>query len=85
MSELRLVVNPTPVLYGEVQDTIAGLWTEAEREEAEVYWEDHQALILVPGEKGVRKQQIIIVTDNDSCLSAKVGNWAVGVRDTAIK
>lgn len=59
--------------------------SDAERSESRVYWQERTALILAAGEKGVRKQQVIIVYANGlGPSSAKVGKWADGVRDTRV-
>lgn len=83
-----LLIQPSEALQTKVQETIAELRTEYERDAAEVYWQDWQALILVPGEKHVRKQMVIMVhepgypyADTDS---AYVKDWANGIRETRI-
>lgn len=79
-----LVESPSEELQKAVEETMARLRTPYEREEAEVFWNAGQAMILVPGEKHVRKQQVILVSANAFTLSAKVGSWHNGVRDTRI-
>jgi hypothetical protein len=79
-----LIQSPSAVLGEKVQRTISDLRTPIEQETAEVYWNGHEALILVPGEKHVRKQQIILVSEGGGVISAKVGPWGNGVRDTRI-
>lgn len=78
-------IAPTEALQEKVRNTIAELPTEHERE-AEVYWSDNncRALILVPGEKHVRKQLLITVTDLGELDSAIVKDWAGGIRDTRV-
>jgi hypothetical protein len=71
-------------LQEKVGETIAKLRTPYEQEIAEVYWNHRQAVIVVPGEKHVRKQQIILVADAGFIMSAKAGGWHNGVRDTRI-
>lgn len=86
--EEPLIIQPTAALKSNVKDTITLLRTSYERDAAEVYWADngHRAMILVPGEKHVRKQLLINVTDvgegEDS--SAYVKGWADGVRETRL-
>jgi hypothetical protein len=83
-SEL-VAVTPTETLRAKVKEAIAELRTEIERESADVFWEWKTALILVPGERHVRKQQLIMVHDTElNPVSAKVGGWADGIRDTRI-
>lgn len=81
-----LIIQPSAALQENVKDTIALLRTSYERDTAEVYWQDRRAMILVPGEKHVRKQLLIMVTDvgegEDS--SAYVKGWADGVRETRL-
>lgn len=81
---LMLIVQPSAKLQTRVKAVLDDLDTETERIEAEVFWQGKQALILVPGEKHVRKQQAITVYDWTDTMSAKVGDWASGVRDTRI-
>lgn len=80
-----LIVAPTRELQDRVEETIADLDTSVERESAEVYWNRHQALIIVPGEQHVRKQQVIHVSDNADTMSALVQDWAGGVHGTGIE
>lgn len=75
---------PSKALQGRVESILEGLRTPIEREEAEVLWSGNQAMILVAGEKHVRKQQLILVSEDGFVMSAKVGNWGTGVRDTRI-
>lgn len=80
-------IQPSDALRAKVQATIADLYSPYEREEAEVYWQEGQALILVPGEKHVRKQQIIMVHEPGSFSdvnSAIVKDWETGVQRTRI-
>jgi len=83
-----LLLQPSAALQEKVQAVIDELPTETERIESSVYWQQGQALILVGGETGYRKQQAIIVYEPGyaygDTMSAKVGNWAGGVRDTRI-
>ncbi len=83
-----LIIQPSAALQEKVRQTIAELPTETERIESEVYWQQGQALILVGGESGYRKQQAIIVYEPGSSgcatMSAIVKGWADGVRDTRI-
>lgn len=83
-----LLIQPSAALQEKVRETIAGLDTETQRIESEVYWQQGQALILVGGESGYRKQQAIMVyepgTSGCGTMSAIVKNWAEGVRDTRI-
>lgn len=83
-----LLLQPSVALQKKVQAVIAELGTETERIESEVYWQQGQALILVGGKSGYRKQQAIIVyepgTSGCRTMSAFVKNWADGVRDTRI-
>lgn len=87
-SEDIMTVTPTQELQTQVFETIRELRTSTEQEVAEVYWQNGQALILVAGEIGYRKQQAIIVHEPGNRFaktsSAKVGNWGNGVRDTRI-
>lgn len=57
------IIQPSEALKSRVKEVIARLDTPLERDEASVYWSEGQALILVPGEKGYRKQQAIIVDE----------------------
>jgi hypothetical protein len=86
--EEALLLQPSAALQAKVRQTIAELDTETERIESEVYWQQGQALILVGGETGYRKQQAIIVYEPGSSgcatMSAIVKSWAAGVRDTRI-
>ncbi|MCB5280312.1 hypothetical protein [Arthrobacter sp. ES1] len=86
--EEALLIQPSAALQEKVRLTIAELDTETERIESEVYWQQGQALILVGGESGYRKQQAIIVYEPGSSgcrtMSAIVKSWAGGVRDTRI-
>jgi hypothetical protein len=86
--EEALLLQPSVALQQKVQQAIDELPTETERIESEVYWQQGQALILVGGETGYRKQQAIIVYEPGypfgDIMSAKVGKWADGVRDTRI-
>ncbi|MET3172956.1 UNVERIFIED_ORG: hypothetical protein ABIB52_000784 [Arthrobacter sp. UYCu721] len=75
---------PSKILQEKVGEAIAELRTSYEQEVAEVYWNHRQAVIVVPGEKHVRKQQMIIVADDGFTMSAKAGSWHNGVRDTRI-
>lgn len=83
-----LLIQPSAALREKVRETIAGLDTETQRIESEVYWQAGQALILVGGESGYRRQQAIIVYEPGSSgcgtMSAIVKNWTEGVRDTRI-
>ncbi|MEO3931398.1 hypothetical protein WMO79_01105 [Micrococcaceae bacterium Sec7.4] len=83
-----LLIQPSAALQEKVRLTIAELDTETERIVSEVYWQQGQALILVGGESGYRKQQAIIVYEPGSSgcptMSAIVKGWADGVRDTRI-
>lgn len=83
-----LVVQPTVALQTNVKETIAADLDPRVRDEAEVYWADNgrRAMILVPGEKHVRKQLLIMVTDvgDGEDSSAYVKDWADGVRETRI-
>jgi hypothetical protein len=83
-----LLIQPSAALQEKVRQTIDELPTETERIESEVYWQQGQALILVGGESGYRKQQAIIVYEPGSSgcatMSAIVKSWAAGVRDTRI-
>jgi DNA-directed RNA polymerase subunit L len=83
-----LLLQPSAALQEKVRQTIDELSTETERIESEVYWQQGKALILVAGETGYRKQQAIIVYEPGCTygvtMSAKVGKWADGVRDTRI-
>lgn len=82
---LMPVFKPTATLQQKVKEVIDNLSTETEQIEAEVYWQWQQALILVGGEKGYRKQQAIMVYDNGlKPSSAIVKDWADGVRDTRV-
>lgn len=83
-NEGPLIESPSEELQKAVEEAVSRLRTPYEREEAEVFWNAGQALILVPGEEHVRKQQLIVVSANGSALSAKVGSWGNGVRDTRI-
>jgi hypothetical protein len=83
-----VLIQPSEALKTKVRDTIEELYSPYEREEATVYWQEGQALILVPGEKHVRKQQIIMVhepgypyADIDSAI---VKGWESGVQRTRI-
>lgn len=86
--EEALLLQPSAALQAKVRETIAELDTETQRIEAAVYWQQGQALILVGGESGYRKQQAIIVYEPGSSgcatMSAIVKSWADGVRDTRI-
>jgi hypothetical protein len=82
--EEALLLQPSAALQEKVQRTIAELRTSYEQEVAEVYWQHGQAVIVVPGEKHVRKQQIILVSEDSFTMSAKAGTWTNGVRDTRI-
>lgn len=81
-------VEPSAVLRAKVQAVIDALPTETERIESTVYWQADQALVLVGGETGYREQQSIIVHEPDypygDTLSAVVGEWSTGVRDTRV-
>jgi hypothetical protein len=81
-----LFICPSAALQAKVQETIDNLSTETERIESEVYWQQGQALILVGGETGYRKQQAIMVYEPGYAYgdvsSAIVKSWATGVRDT---
>lgn len=81
-------IQPSEALQAKVREVIDGLYSPYEREEAETYWQDGKALILVPGEKHVRKQQVIMVhepgypyADIDSAI---VKGWETGVQRTRI-
>lgn len=82
-----LVTQPSPALQANVRDTIQLLHLPF-GDEPEVYWaaNNRRALILVGGEKHVRKQLLIQVTDvgDGEDISAYVKNWADGIRDTRI-
>lgn len=83
-----LLIQPSAALQAKVKAVIDDLDTETERIESEVYWQQGNALILVGGETGYRKQQAIIVyepgSSGCSTMSAIVKKWAGGVRDTRI-
>jgi hypothetical protein len=79
------IIAPYAALQAQVKEVINNLSTETERIESEVYWQQGQALILVGGETGYRKQQAIMVYANGlHPSSAIVKSWADGVRDTRI-
>lgn len=69
--------TPTALLQERVAAVIAGLRTAIEQEEAEVYWNKHQALVLVGGEKGVRKQKLFHVSENGHEMEAIVKDWSI--------
>lgn len=83
-----VVLAPSRALREAVLEIVNSLNTEIEKQEAEVFWSVHQAIVVVPGEKHVRKQQAIIVNESRSgsvnIMSAKVGPWSAGVKDTGI-
>lgn len=83
-----LLIQPSAALQEKVRQTITELDTETQRIEAEVYWQQGQALILVGGETGYRRQQAIMVYEPGSSgcatMSAFVKTWAEGLRDTRI-
>lgn len=83
-----LILQPSAALQEKVRQTIDELSTETERMASEVYWQQGQALILVGGETGYRKQQAIVVYEPECTygvtMSAIVKGWANGVRDTRI-
>lgn len=84
-----LIVQPSIALQTKVKETIAAeLRTSYERDEAEVYWQEGMALILVPGEKHVRKQLLIMVREHGNSFgdtdSAYVKDWASGIRETRL-
>lgn len=87
-SDEVVLIQPSAALQAKVKETIDDLSTETERIGAEVYWQQGQALVLVPGETGYRKQQAIIVYEpgysGGDTMSAIVKGWATGVRDTRI-
>lgn len=82
------VIQPAETLRENVKNTIALLPDQYARDSAEVYWADNErrAMILVPGEKHVRKQLLIMVTDvgDGEDSSAYVKGWVDGVQDTRI-
>lgn len=86
--EHAMLIDPSPALQAAVKQTIERLDPGYSRDVAEVYWQDGQALILVPGEKHVRKQLVILVTElaiNDSSvMSAVVKGWGDGIQDTRV-
>jgi hypothetical protein len=74
-SEIYETSEKHPDLKGAVEEVLANLPPGA-RAESQVYWnKDISALILVGGEKGVRKQWAIIVNLHGSKAVAKVGDW----------
>lgn len=92
-----LFLTPSAALQAKVQETIANLDSELERDGAEVFYQDGRALILVPGEKGYRKQQAILVKepgteasglgwrsdrDYSGITSAIVKSWSSGLQRT---
>lgn len=83
-----LSVAPVEKLQENVQNTILADLDPRVRDEAEVYYAPNgrRALILVPGEKHVRKQLLIMVTDvgDGEPYSAYVKGWAGGVRETRL-
>lgn len=76
---------PSRALREKVAETISRLRTPIEQQEVQVFWNHREALILVPGEKHVRKQQLILVNDEELTMSAVVKTWGNGVRDTRIE
>ena len=83
---LPVIKVPSQMLLESVRQVIDDLRTPTEREEAEIYWNDDEALILVPEESHVREEQLILVNEGGITSSAKVSssNWRVGVQDTRI-
>lgn len=83
-----VILAPSRALREAVLEIVNNLDTEIEKQEAEVFWSVHQAIVIVPGEKHVRKQQAIIVNETRKrridTMSAKVGPWSAGVKDTRI-
>jgi hypothetical protein len=92
-----LFFQPSEALQSKVKEVIARLDTPLERDEAEVFYQDGRALILVPGEKGYRKQQAILVKepgtegsglgwrsdrDYSGIDSAIVKSWSSGLQRT---
>lgn len=92
-----LFLTPSAALQAKVQEVIARLDSPLEREEAEVFYQEGRALILVPGEKGYRKQQAILVKepgtegsglgwrsdrDYSGIDSAIVKGWSSGLQRT---
>jgi hypothetical protein len=84
MSELQ----PTEALKTNVQRVVDELNLPM-GEEVEVYYapNNHRAMILACGEKHVRKQLLLFVTDvgDGEVISAHVKSWADGIRDTRIE
>lgn len=92
-----VLIQPSEALKSRVRETIARLDSPLERDEAEVFYQDGRALILVPGEKGYRKQQAILVKepgtegsglgwrsdrDYSGIDSAIVKSWSSGLQRT---
>jgi hypothetical protein len=83
-----VVIQPTDKLREIVQDTIDADVDPRVRDEVQVYYSpnNREALILVPGEKHVRKQLLISVLDagEGTTTSAYVKDWASDVRETRL-
>lgn len=83
-----VILAPSRALREAVLEVVNSLGTEIEKQEAEVFWSVHQAMVIVPGEEGVRKQQAIIVNETRErridIMSATVGPWSAGVKETRI-
>ncbi|MFW0775267.1 hypothetical protein ACLRGI_19120 [Paenarthrobacter nitroguajacolicus] len=75
---------PVPQLKIRVERVIESLRTQSERDDAEVFWQHEQPLIVVRGKSIVRKQQIIMVSEGGGLLSAKTGDWKNSIRDMRI-
>ncbi len=83
-----LEAGPTQKLVENVKRIRAELPRNGTVDESEVYYSDnhHRAMILLPGEKHLRRQLLIYVTDvgDGEAVSAYVKSWAQGVRETEI-
>jgi hypothetical protein len=86
--KLAPVIQPTEALRRNVEQIRAQLPKNGTEDESVVYYSEnnHRAMVLLHGEKHVRKQLLLFVTDvgDGEVISAYVKDWANGVRDTRI-
>lgn len=58
-----------------VKETIDDLETGLQREEAEVFFSENRAVIIVPGEEGLYSGRVITIYSDGNKLAADTGTW----------
>lgn len=78
-AEALAVVDPDgdrrAKLEESAREIIGDLETEIQRSEAETFYGDHSAVIIVPGEEGLYSGRVITVYPDGTTLTADTGSW----------